>query len=266
MDETRNETPLKGGNINSAVVRVGETVRRSTSPYAQNVHRLLAHLERKGFKKAPRFLGLDEQGREVLSYIEGNSEFPKTLWQGTAILLEATRTLREFHDATADLDFGPVTGWAYAFPEEHRREVICHNDFAPYNMIFREELLVGIIDFDLAGPGPRLRDLAYLAYWIAPLSFAPGDLAAHSACDVTNRHARLKLICQTYETRDVVGLLDMVSEVLHHMASEEMAIEMVGLDAATRLKDGGHFAHWEREAQAFDDKRRAIQQALGETW
>ena len=257
------ETPLTGGNINAGVVRVGDTVRRSVGPHSDNVHRLLAHLERKGFKKAPRFLGLDEQGRVILSYIEGNSEFPKNLWQDTAALLEATRMLREFHDATADLDHDPIAGWAYAYPDAKRHEVVCHNDFAPYNMIFRGELPVAIIDLDLAGPGPRLRDLAYLAYWLTPLSFAPGDLALHSEADAANGHARLKLICQSYGTTDTDGLLNMVSEVLHHMASEDVATKMVGPDATARLKRDGHLAHWEREAQAFDDKLPSIKQALG---
>ena len=35
------------------------------------VHGLLAHLERCGFKGAPRFLGVDSRGREIVSYIEG---------------------------------------------------------------------------------------------------------------------------------------------------------------------------------------------------
>jgi hypothetical protein len=71
-------------------------------------------------------------------------------------------------------------------------------------------------------------------------------------------HARLKLICQSYGTDDLNGLLDMVSEVLHHMANEEMAIKMVGPDAAARLNRDGHLAHWKREARAFDDKRPAF--------
>ena len=223
MDKSQSETPLTGGNINAGVVRVADTVRRSVGPHSENVHRLLAHLEHKTFEKAPRFLGIDDQGRETLSYIAGSSEFPENLWQDTAALLAATRMLRELHDATVDLDPEPTSGWAYAFPDVQRHEVVCHNDFAPYNMIFRDGLPVGIVDFDLAGPGPRLRDLAYLAYWFAPLSFTAGDLAEATVSDATNGHARLKLICQIYGTRDMGGLLDMVSEVLHHMSSEQAA-------------------------------------------
>jgi hypothetical protein len=80
---------------------------------------------------------------------------------------------------------------------------------------------------------------------------------------VANGHARLKLICQSYGTADLGGLLDMVSEVLHHMASEEMAIKMVGRDVAARLKRDGHLAHWHGEALAFDDRQPAIRQTLG---
>jgi hypothetical protein len=35
------------------------------------VHALLRHLAGAGFDGAPRFLGIDGQGREMLSYIDG---------------------------------------------------------------------------------------------------------------------------------------------------------------------------------------------------
>ena len=64
------EIPLLGGNT-STVVRVGDTVRRNAGPWTPAVHALLRHLERVGFTGAPRALGIDDQGREVLSYLEG---------------------------------------------------------------------------------------------------------------------------------------------------------------------------------------------------
>ena len=65
------EVPLSGGRLTAGVVRVGDTVRRPTGPHSPFVHRLLRHLDAVGFEAAPRLLGVDEQGREVLSFIDG---------------------------------------------------------------------------------------------------------------------------------------------------------------------------------------------------
>ena len=68
------EIPLLGGTANRGLVlRVGDTVRRPLRPSAPGVHALLRHLEHVGFDGAPRFLGVDEDGREVLSYIAGDA-------------------------------------------------------------------------------------------------------------------------------------------------------------------------------------------------
>jgi hypothetical protein len=64
------EIRLEAGNT-SSVWRRGATIRRSTGPWTPAVHGLLRHLEVADFQGAPRVLGLDEQGREVLTYLEG---------------------------------------------------------------------------------------------------------------------------------------------------------------------------------------------------
>ena len=170
---SNSETPLFGGNVNQGVVRLGDTVRRAQSSSSLNVHKLLRHLEAVGFPHAPRFLGTDDQGREILTYIDGATAFTDEIWSSDAPLVAATKLLRAFHDAAFGISPGDLKDWAFAYPDSDQHEVICHNDFAPYNMIFKGGLPTAIIDFDLAGPGPRLRDLAYLAYWFVPCRFHP---------------------------------------------------------------------------------------------
>src|SRR3954454_9334545 len=71
------EILLIGGTANRGlVVRVGDTVRRPQRPTSPATHALLRHLAAVGFAGAPRFLGVDEQGREVLSYIPGTAVTP----------------------------------------------------------------------------------------------------------------------------------------------------------------------------------------------
>jgi Ser/Thr protein kinase RdoA (MazF antagonist) len=150
------ETPLAGGRVTPGVVRIGDTVRRPISTDHSLQHMLLLHLERCGFAGAPRFLGIDELGREILSYLSG--EVPGDLDHfDDAQLSAAAMLLRRFHDATAD--FAPV--------RQRDAEVMCHNDWGPPNAVFRDGLPYGIIDFDAVAPGLRLWDLGYSAWtWL----------------------------------------------------------------------------------------------------
>ena len=66
------EIRLDGGNAGGAV-RVGDTVRRAGGPWTPSVHALLAHLSGRGFAGSPRPLGIDEQGREVLTFLAGET-------------------------------------------------------------------------------------------------------------------------------------------------------------------------------------------------
>jgi Glycine transporter len=65
------EQALAGGRQTQGIVRVGQTVRRALHQRSDYVHALLRHLEAVGFDGAPRLLGIDARGREVLSYLPG---------------------------------------------------------------------------------------------------------------------------------------------------------------------------------------------------
>jgi hypothetical protein len=97
------EQLLPGGFVN-AVIRVGDTVRRPPSPNAGFVHDLLDHLERHGWTGAPRYLGTDADGREILSFLEGHVAWedrqPAEVSSDES-LAEVARLARQLHDLTA---------------------------------------------------------------------------------------------------------------------------------------------------------------------
>ena len=103
------EAPRPVGNV-TEIMRGGETVRRATSPQSPAAHGLLRHLEACGFDGAPRFLGLDDRGREVLTFVDGEVNcypLPYHIWSDET-LVGAARLLRRFHDAT--LGYGAPEG------------------------------------------------------------------------------------------------------------------------------------------------------------
>jgi hypothetical protein len=89
--------------MSSGVVRVGDTVRRPAGPWTPAVHALLTHLHEVGFGGAPRPLGIDDRGREVLTFMPGTVAWPGHfhLLDADRQLRRAARLVREFHDAKA---------------------------------------------------------------------------------------------------------------------------------------------------------------------
>ena len=97
------EVVLSGGNM-TAVVAVGDTVRRAAGPWTPTIHALLDHLRASGFRMAPRPLGLDERGREILSLLPGRvATYPLPAFVlSEPMLVRAAQILRAYHDASAD--------------------------------------------------------------------------------------------------------------------------------------------------------------------
>ena len=175
----RREVLLPGGTTNAGrVSRVGDTVRRPDRASGESTRALLEVVEQRGFPGAPRVLGIDDCGREVLGYIPGRVPIaPTPRWALTdTALWSVAELLRGYHDAAASFD---PTGrqWSHAVPERFRDGTIAHNDPALHNVVFRGGRAVALIDFDLAAPGSRAWDLACAARLWVPLR-APEDRPA----------------------------------------------------------------------------------------
>lgn len=189
IDEN-NEQKLEGGRVTEGIVRIGNTVHRPMGSHSEFCHQLLLHLEKVGFKAAPRFLGVDEMAREVLSYIPG--EVPGNLGEWTEIqLVEAARLIRKYHDATSD------------FSLSGEFEIICHNDLSPCNFVMQNGMPIAIIDFDAANPGTRMHDFAYAIWMWCCLG---------EELDLTMQIKQISLMCDAYGLVDRKHLVTAILE------------------------------------------------------
>jgi Ser/Thr protein kinase RdoA (MazF antagonist) len=158
------------GSVNE-VARVGDTIRRPANRWTRSVHGLLRHLEAVGFDGAPRALGFDDLGREILSFIPGEPArrpWPAHLLETDGVA-KLARYLARYHEAVKsyvppeDAEWHiPDLAWAPGM-------IIRHGDLGPWNSIWTGSTLNGLIDWDFAEPGNPLADVAQLASRIVPL-------------------------------------------------------------------------------------------------
>jgi len=193
------ERRLEGGFDGGATL-VDGTVRRVVGPWSPSVRRLLAHLQDRGFDGAPLPLGVDAHGREVVTYLPGETagaQRPWPVWtHSDEALVQVARWLRRFHEAVLDFEPGVDAVW---------REgglwrpglVIGHNDAAPYNAVWNDGGLVGFVDWDMSGPVARESDVAWMAFSWVPLH-AREVVEAEGFTDFGDRRRRLELFAGEY--------------------------------------------------------------------
>ncbi|MGH1562347.1 phosphotransferase [Mumia sp. DW29H23] len=177
-DPSLPEVPLAGGDVTDGLVRVGATVRRPTGPHSRLVVDVLTHLEAVGFVGAPRFLGTDASGRQVLSYVPGEvASRPRPGWVADeARMVSVARLLRRYDDAVAPLGIPASADGAHlAAPADAPRrvagppELVGHLDVTPDNVVFVDGEAAALIDFDFARPATRTEEVQNLLLWWAPL-------------------------------------------------------------------------------------------------
>jgi aminoglycoside phosphotransferase (APT) family kinase protein len=172
-------------------------VLRPPTAHTASIHAFLGALDRAGFVGAPLPVGIDDDGRERLSFIEGDVPLtPYPAWSQTdAALASIARLLRRLHDAARTFDHRAHT-WSDALSDPAGGAIVCHNDLEPSNIVFRDGIAFGFIDFEFAAPGRPVYDLAQMARVCVPmdseidrgrLGYLPADL-----------HARLRLVADAY--------------------------------------------------------------------
>jgi hypothetical protein len=193
------------------VVRIGDTVRRPLHPWSSSVHELLTHLENAGFAYAPRFLGVDADGREVLSYIEGESGSAGWAKVVAPSGLDAmARLLREYHEAVRGFRPVAVAGWAGHDGSVASGDLICHGDFGPWNLVWHGTQPVGILDWDYAWPAPPVHDVAYALEYVVPFRDDHTCVRWLRYAAPPNRRRRLEQFAEAYGLTSTAGLVDEV--------------------------------------------------------
>jgi hypothetical protein len=244
------EVELPRGDVTEGVVRIGGTVRRPHQPQSYAVAGYLDHLERVGFDGSPRYLGRDAQGRDVLTYLDGDvpGDPPEAWARDDALLASVARLVRRLH--TASEGYLADTGFVAPHGSVWRRdlvpvtvpvpeltpEIVTHLDVTPQNTVVRDGRAIGLVDFDLAGPAPRLLDAYNTAMHWVPLRPPVDVWPTWAGVDPA---ARLRLFADGYglTVAERSGLID--------LGIERAGVSWLRMKASAETLGGGWARMWD---------------------
>lgn len=234
---------LEGGRVNQ-IAKVGETVQRPAGAWTPTIHQLLRHVRAQGLLSVPEPLGFDGE-QETVSFIAGEvRNYPLSdAAKSEEALVSAAKLLRVYHDATTSFVRQLRGDEVWMLPAREPVEVICHGDFAPYNVVLRGNTAVAIIDFDTAHPAPRVWDIAYALYRWAPLTSPDNPDGFGSEQE---KIARTSLFCDAYGLPEAerAGLIGWVIKRLQTLVAFMQAEAEAGNTAfQANLADGHHLLY-----------------------
>lgn len=237
------ESVLQAGR-HRRVVRIGDTVRRPMYPWSASVHALLGHLEDVGFPHAPRFRGIDGQGREVLTFVDGIAGADGSLGPGFGAhvwamvvpdegLARFARLVRTFHDAVRGWSPPADAAWATGTGPPRAGEIVCHNDIGPWNVVWRADgVPVAMIDWDYAAPGLAIDDVAFALEWSVPFASDEECVTWRRFSEPPDRRARIEAFAAAYGLSSADGLVDAVLRRQQAFLAREVSLAARGVEPA----------------------------------
>lgn len=251
------EEPLVWGRsqIGTSLVTdslLGPTVRKQATRSTPAIHALLTHLSNVGFTGAPRSFGIDDQGRHVLEYVPGRMADTRRPFTADE-LTRLGELVRDLHDAVSSFIPPADAVWTVAIPTD-RDELISHHDLAPWNLVLDGDRWV-IIDWDGAGPGARLWDLAHVAHGFLPL---------HPDGDPAEDGARLRALVDGYglTAAQRPDLVQVAADQTRGMFSLLVDGARTGTEPWATLHAAGHSNHWGPVSEYIRRNRGVLRAAL----
>jgi hypothetical protein len=140
---------------------------------------------------------IQTDGQERLEFIEGDVPIPPypTWAQADDALASIAALMLRFHAASSSIT-ARLSTWSDELADPSGGPIVCHNDVCMENVVFRDGLAVGLLDFDFAAPGRPIYDLAQFARMCVPID---DDMSAERlGWNINDNPGRLRLVTDTY--------------------------------------------------------------------
>lgn len=249
-------------NATHPVVRIDNTVHRPVSWWTPAIHDLLKYLESVGFEYSPRVLGFDEQGREILTFMEGESG--KEGWfkiHSDEGLQNYARLLRNYHQAIASYRPSADSEWAYAKGGLKPGEIVCHGDFGPWNLTWDGDKPTGIIDWDMAHPAIPRYDVLYALEYSAPFSDDETTIKWRHFKELPDRKRRIEIFIKAYgmSPQELGDVVSNVTAMQRTVAGYEKQLAERGLQPQKDWVAEGHLDVIEKDTQWIEAHRHLFE-------
>lgn len=244
------------------VVRIGDVVHRPTYPWSGSIHGVLRHLERVGFGGAPRFLGVDGDGRERLGFIPGESGAAGWARVVPDHGLDAmARLLRRSHDALQGYVPPDESRWADGTGAPGRGEIVRHGDPGPWNLVWRRGSPVALLDWDHALPGDPLDDVAYALEYVTPFRSDEDAMRWHAFDAPPERGHRMRVFLDGYgadsSAAAVTAMVERVIAEQWRVIARVERLAAAGLQPQRAWADAGLLPSF-RERGHWSERNRAL--------
>ncbi|HSX06619.1 MAG TPA: aminoglycoside phosphotransferase family protein [Candidatus Saccharimonadia bacterium] len=248
---------LLDNNPDRPIERIGDTVHRPTHHWTPAVHDLLNYLQSVNFPYSPKVLGFDENGREILSYIDGQSGgdgWAKIVSDDG--LRKFAKLLRAYHDVITDYKPPVNAEWACAIGVPKNGEIMCHGDFGPWNIVWDDDNEpVGIVDWDLVVPAKPRFDVLYALEYSAPFRDDEAALKWHHFPKVPNRQHRIEVFAEAYGLTELGDVVTDVATMQRQVAGFEKQLAERGLQPQAEWVANGDLEVIEQHAKWTESHR-----------
>jgi len=242
--------PLDGGwGQDNAPEKIGDAVHRELSENSDYVHKVLTFLDKSGYKFAPKYLGIDDQSREMVEYIAGyvphGQEIPPETWS-LSTMESIFKRIRDLHDLTAGTELAD------------KSECVCHGDLSYANTVYRNGKAVAFIDWDWAHPGSRIDDVGYALLQYLSLGEYESDGGPEERADLTLKLSNAYGLAEEQKRQ----LFDRMLQSLLSTRDKQLESARLGKPSGIRLAEAGVPEHMLKRHKWLKHNERTFRQVL----